>query len=306
MLLKDIRLRAFYTVAVHRSFTKAAKHLLLSQQAVSFQIKGLEEEIGERLFRREAAGIDLTEAGTVLYGYAERILGLYAEAEEQLDDLTGKVRGRLRLAATNSLVRYCLPRAIGKFRTMFPEVRVTVEVGNSGYCIECLAKELADIAFVSDGPALDDFQVRPFFRDEICLIAARDHPLAARGMITLEEFRAAPFVAREEGSGTRSLTERLLHKAKLDFDQLNVVLILGSTEAVKAAVEAGAGIGILSRMSLRHELPAGALATINVAGLDLVRDFYVVQRPQERGSRLAQRFMDLALEAGTMTASPSS
>lgn len=296
MLLKDIRLRAFYTVAVHRSFTKAAKHLLLSQQAVSFQIKGLEEEIGERLFRREAGGIDLTEAGTVLYGYAERILALYAEAEEQLDELTGKIRGRLRLAATNGLVRYCLPRAIGRFRTLFPDVRVTVEVGNSGYCVECLTKELADIAFISDGPALDDFRVRPFFRDEICLIAARNHPLAVRGTITLDELRRAPFVAREEGSGTRSLTERFLRTAGLDFDHLNVVLILGSTEAVKAAVEAGAGIGIVSRMSLRRELPAGALSTIKIEGRDLVRDFYVVRRPQERGGRLALRFLALAEE----------
>lgn len=294
MLLKDTRLRAFYTVALHRSFTKAAKHLLLSQQAVSFQVKGLESAIGVALFRRTRSGIDLTEAGQALYRYAERILGLYSEAEELLDGLAGKVRGHLRLAATNSLVKYRLPAAIGRFRSLYPDVKITIEVGNSGYCVECLGKELVDIAFVSDGPDLEHFDVRPFFRDEIALIAPPDDPVALAGRITLDQLRKAPFVAREEGSGTRSLTERLLGLAGIDFDQLNVVLILGSTEAVKAAVEAGAGIGVVSRMSLqRHD---DSLVVIKLDGVDLVRDFYAVQRAQERGGRHAARFLTIAQE----------
>ncbi len=306
MLLKDTRLRAFYTVALHRSFTKAAKHLLLSQQAVSFQVKGMESEIGARLFRRTRSGIELTEAGDALYRYAERILGLYAEAEERLDEFTGKIRGHLRLAATNSLVKYCLPTAIGRFRTLYPDVKITIEVGNSGYCIDCLTKELVDIAFVSDGPALENLHVKPFFRDDIALIAAPQDSIAARGHITLDELCKAPFVAREEGSGTRSLTERLLGLAGIDFDRLNVVLILGSTEAVKAAVEAGAGIGVVSRMSLRHERYAESLAVVKLNGIDLVRDFYVVQRSHDRGVRLATRFLGLAEQTVSAKTGPAS
>ena len=298
MLLKDSRLRAFYTVALHRSFTKAAKHLLLSQQAVSFQVKGLEGAIGVPLFRRTRSGIELTEAGEALYRYAERILILYSEAEEQLDDLAGKVRGQLRLAATNSLVKYCLPTAIGRFRKVHPDVKITIEVGNSGYCVDCLTKELVDIAFISEGPDLDNLSVKPFFRDDIALIAAPSDPIAATGHITLDELRRAPFVAREEGSGTRSLTERLLGLAGIDFDALNVVLILGSTEAVKAAVEAGAGIGVVSRMSLQRH--AESLSVLKLEGVDLARDFYVVQRAQERGGRHAMRFLAIAEQLAGM------
>ena len=294
MLLKDARLRAFHTVALHGSFTKAAKHLLLSQQAVSFQIKGLEEEIGARLFLREQTGIELTETGELLYRYAEKILLLYTEAEDELAEMTGAMRGRLRIAATNSLVKYGLPSAIGKFRSLFPDVQVTIEVGNTSYCIDCLSKNLADVAFISEGPPLDGFHVKRFFRDEIALIVSPDDPYAARGEITLHELRKAPFVAREEGSGTRALLERLLGNLGVHFDELNIVLILGSAEAVKAAVEAGAGIGAVSRLSLRHELRAGTLTTVKLSEAELARDFYVVQRTQNSRGRLAARFLLLA------------
>src|SRR5262245_15982291 len=116
MLMKDTRLRAFHSVAVHRSFTKAAGHLLLSQQAVSFQIRNLEDEIGRKLFHRDHNGVDLTDAGHLLFGFAEKIVHLYNEAEEQLAEHAGITKGTLRIAATNSLVKYGLPTAIGAFR----------------------------------------------------------------------------------------------------------------------------------------------------------------------------------------------
>lgn len=282
-LLRDARLRAFHTVALHKSFTGAARHLLLTQQAVSFQVKSLEEEVGGQLFKREQRTVELTDLGRVLFAHADRILGLYAEAEAELANLTGELRGRLRISATNSLAKYVMPQAIGALRLEHPDIKVTMEVGNSDDTLACVRDGLADVAFVSDGPAqLDSYRMDPLFRDEIAVIVPPSHPWAAEGHVSFEEFCAAPIILREEGSGTRALLERAFATRGVSLDRLNIVLILGSAESVKGAVEAGAGVGMVSRLSMRREMAAGSLAAIHVRDFDLVRDFYVA-RPANRG-----------------------
>lgn len=297
-LLRDARLRAFHTVAVHRSFTGAARHLLLSQQAVSFQIKSLEDEIGGQLFRRELRAAELTELGRILFGHAERILSLYGEAEAELAELTGELRGRLRVSATNSLAKYVLPQAIGAIRTQYPDIKVTMEVGNSDYTLGCIRDGLADVAFVSDGPAgLANYRVDPLFRDEIAFIIPPGHRWCTSAAVSFEDFCAAPIILREEGSGTRALLERAFADRGVTLDRLNVVLVLGSAEAVKGAVEAGAGVGMVSRLSMRRELAAGSLAAIHVRDFELVRDFYVVRPANRSVHRRVDHFIGLVRTA---------
>lgn len=297
-LLRDARLRAFHTVAQHKSFTGAARHLLLSQQAVSFQIKSLEDEVGGQLFKRELRTVELTDLGRVLFSHADRILNLYSEAEAELADLTGELRGRLRVSATNSLAKYVLPQAIGALRIQYPDIKVTMEVGNSDYTLGCVRDGLADVAFVSDGPAqLEHYRVDPLFRDEIAFIVPPDHPWTATGHVSFEELCSAPIILREEGSGTRTLLERAFAARGVTLDRLDIVLVLGSAESVKGAVEAGAGVGMVSRLSMRREMAAGSLAAIHVRDFDLVRDFYVV-RPVNRGvHRRVDRFVEMVQKA---------
>lgn len=297
-LLRDARLRAFHTVALHKSFTGAARHLLLTQQAVSFQIKSLEEEVGGQLFKREQRMVELTELGRVLFRHADRILGLYAEAEAELADLTGELRGRLRISATNSLAKYVLPRAIGALRGKYPDVTVTMEVGNSDYALGCVRNGLADVGFVSDGAAqLDSHRIDVLFRDRIAVIVPPDHPWAAVGETSFEAFRRAPIILREEGSGTRMLLERAFAAKGVALDALNVVMVLGSTEAVKGAVAAGAGVGMVSSLSLRHELATSSLVVVHVPEFELVRDFYIVHPTNRTVHRRVDHFVELVRRA---------
>lgn len=298
MLLKDTRLRAFHTVAVHGSFTKAARHLLLTQQAVSFQIKSLEDEVGGQLFSRDGRAIGLTDLGQLLFSHAQRILDRYGEAEAEISSFTNDLKGRLRISATNSLAKYVMPTAIGALRQGNPDVKVTMEVGNSDYALGCLRDDLADVAFCSDGPLqLENYQADPFFQDEIVFIVSGRHPWAKTDIIAFETFCLAPIILREEGSGTRSLIERALSERSKSLDQLDIVSVLGSAEAVKGAVEAGAGIGMVSRLSLRRELADGSLAAVRIEGLNLLRDFYIVRLRQTPTHRRVQEFIQLACKA---------
>ena len=297
-LLRDARLRAFHTVALHKSFTGAARHLLLSQQAVSFQIKSLEDEVGGPIFKRQLRSIELTDLGRVLFAHADRILNLYGEAEAELADLTGELRGRLRVSATSSLAKYVLPQAIGALRTQYPDIKVTMEVGNSDYTLGCIRDGLADVAFASDGPAqLENYRVDPLFRDEIAFIVPPAHPWAAAGHAAFEDLCAAPIILREEGSGTRALLDRAFAAQGVTLERLNIVLILGSAESVKAAVEAGAGVGIVSRLSMQREMAAGSLSAITIDGFKLVRDFYVARPANRSVHRRVDRFVELVQKA---------
>ena len=294
-LLRDARLRAFHTVALHKSFTRAAQHLLLTQQAVSFQVKSLEEEFGAKLFFRRGRTVELTRAGRVLFDYADKILELYVEAENHLAELTGFVPNRLRIAATSSVARYVLPRAIGQFRTRYPTVQITLEVGNSQFVIDCLRDGLVDAAITSEGPtALSAYRTEAFLEDEVTFIGSADHPWGGGTGITLTDFLDAPFILRGEGSATRQLLERRLLELDFTLDSLNVVLVLGSAEAVKGAVEAGAGIGMVSGLAARDAVIEGKLRKIKINDLLIKRNFYVVHPPNRRIHKLANEFIDLA------------
>lgn len=298
MLLRDGRLRAFHSVAKHRSFTSAARHLLLTQQAVSFQIKSLEEEIGGPLFRRELRAVELTPLGSAFFTYAERILELYSEAEAELANPGRKLQGILRISATNSLAKYVIPSAIGALRRVNPEVRVTMEVGNSKFCLDCLQNGLVDVAFVSDGPArLRTFDVELFFEDEIAVIAPPDHPWVRRRDVDFDALCVEPLILREEGSGTRALLDRAMAERAMSIDKLDIVSVLGSAEAVKGAVVAGAGIGIVSRLSLRRELVDGSLKIISVDNFRLVRRFSIARTTQGILHRRTKDFIEFAKKA---------
>lgn len=290
MLRKDGRLRAFHAVALHGSFTRAAAVLSLTQQAVSFQVHALEQEVGTRLFRRDGKGVELTDAGEVLFRYAKQIIELYAAANEELDQLHGALRGVLRVGATGSIAKYCVPPAIGAFRRLHGTVSVSVSVANTESVIGLLVRDAVDVGLVSGGPTkLEQFKVHTLFEDELVVIAPADHPLSARTTVSVELLRNEAFVLREEGSGTRRLMDEHFAAVNLPLDDLVTAVTLGTTEAVIAAVAAGAGLAMVSRLSLRGSNPSVAVLAMDWEPLR--RTFYIVRPEVTRHEKAVSSFI---------------
>lgn len=273
MLSKDFRLRVFFEAARNESFTKAGELLSLTQPAVSFHIKSLADDVGARLFRREKNHIVLTEVGEILYRYAADILALYDRAEADLARLVEHVGGNLLIGAANVVAKYVLARPLGAFKRLNPQVTIVVTAGNSEVVAGELVKGALDVAIVSEPLELKGFTVEPWLRDELLVIVAPDHRWAARSSVALRELVGEPFIMREEGSGTRRMLEWYLQQHGLDPGRITVALTLGSTEAVKAGVESGAGVSVVSRLSVAAELQAGSLRALAIGDVEMARTF---------------------------------
>lgn len=276
MLCKDIRLRVFYEAAQHESFTKAAEALFLTQPAVSFQIKALEDELGVRLFHRHNNRVLLTEVGQLLFGYAGQIRELYDRAETDVVRLTQHVGGRLAVGVASVIAKYVMAKPIGGFKKRHPRISIVIETGNTDWLVGRLRDGNVDLAIVSDPVDLPDYVVDPWVEDELLLIVPSDHRWASVDAVSLDAVLAEPFILREDGSGSRRMFERYLQERDVTVNDLNIALTLGSTEAVKAAVEAGAGVSVVSSLSLGADLTRGALRTVAIRGLKMTRSFELV------------------------------
>lgn len=303
MLKKDARLRAFHAVVVHGSFREAADSLRLSQQGVSFLIKTLEDELGTRLLlRQQGKGIELTKTGEILFRYAKQIVDLYSAAEDAIAQQSGAQGGALNVGATGSIAQFCLPLGIAIFLKAHLNVSISVAVSNSDGIADLLARGAVDVGIISGGPVgLDSFQVEPFFEDELVFVSHPEHPLAGRENLSIDELATASFVIREPGSGTRRLMDSHLQNNGLDPASLRIAVTLGSTESVKAAVRAGVGLSMVSRLSLTGAAETG-VRILKVDALPLRRTFYIVQPRDAYTRRLTAAFVhSLKTPAGVET-----
>lgn len=270
----------FHAVALRKSFTDAGHDLRLTQQAVSFHIRSLEQELDVPLFTRNHHSVQLIEAGTVLFSHAEKILALYGEASRSLTEFRKESTLRLRIAATNSIAKYAMPAAIRTFQSRHPKTQIVLEIGNSTRVVDYLDRGAVDAALVSDGVVLSsNYLVTPLLREQIVFAVSSKHPWASREDLSIDDLLATQIIMREKGSGTRAILERRLSATGVSFDNLKISLVVGSPEAVKEAAQAGAGVGILSTLRASHGTSSGDLVLKKIDGLDLTRDFYVV-RPQ--------------------------
>jgi DNA-binding transcriptional LysR family regulator len=282
----NFRLKVFRAVARHLSFRKAAEELYLSQPAVSLQIKTLEEEVGLRLFDRSGSHISLTPAGDTLLGYVERLEALAAEAEGSLAAFRGQVQGRLAIGASLTIAQYVLPRLLGPFLQQNPHLEVAVTTHNTEVVIEDVVERRIAVGLI-EGPARRrDVTLEPVLEDELVVIAPPAHEWAEQREIEVEQLRSAPLLLREQGSGTRLVAEIALRKLGIRPRDLHVILEFDMTEAIKSGVEAGLGIGIVSRWTIRKELELGTLRTVAVRGLRMQRNFSAVYRagPEPQGA----------------------
>ncbi|MBF0284574.1 MAG: LysR family transcriptional regulator [Magnetococcales bacterium] len=296
MSFSDTRLRVFYAVAKHLSFTRAAEELYLTQPAVTFQIRQLEEHFNTRLFDRHHNRITLTEAGITVFNYAERILELYRETEKAINEMTGVTRGIVKLGASTTIGEYLLPLILSGYHERFPGVQVRLMVHNTRLVVRKLEDATIDVGMV-EGPVKNkNITVTPCTEDELVVVCPSGHPLCKFDEIPLQQLKEYPFVSREEGSGTRAVITELLGKGGLPYEQLNVVLELGSTESVKGAVEGGMGISILSSASLRKEVQLNSLCVRRIKGTPLKRRINFVYQRQKFRSKAVEEFLNFAKE----------
>ena len=201
--MADRRLQVFYTVARQLSFTKAAEQLFMTQPAVTFQVKQLEEHYNTRLFERSHGRIALTAAGSLVMGYAERILGLTQELETRVGELTGAVSGPLLLGASTTIAEVILPQVLGEFKALHPQVQAYMTVGNSETIEHRVADHTLDLGLIESPSHLPSLHTEVCCEDELVMICAPAHRLARLMSVTPQQIAGEPYVSRESGSGTR-------------------------------------------------------------------------------------------------------
>jgi DNA-binding transcriptional LysR family regulator len=289
--LDNFRLLVFRAVAEHLSFRKAAEELYLTQPAVSLQIKALEEDLGVQLFDRAGAHIRLTGAAIILLGYCGQVSKLLLDAEHEIAALSGEHAGQLALGASTTIAQYVLPRLLGEFRREHPRVHLTLISGNTEHIVEAVEKQQILLGLI-EGPARSrEVKTVPFLEDELVLIASTAHEWAERPSVSCSEITSTPLLMRERGSGTRHVIELALQRQGVKRKSLQIVMELDSTEAIKSAVDAGLGVGFVSRWAIAKDLRLdNSFKIVTVEGLTIKRQFLIVYASGPEPQGLALEF----------------
>lgn len=295
--MSDRRLQVFHAVARLLSFTKAADVLHMTQPAVTFQIRQLEEQFDTRLFDRAHNKVTLTEAGHLIFEYSERIFEQYAEMENAVRELTGNFSASLVLGASTTISEYMLPALLGEYKANNPEVRLRLRVSNTDGIVSMVENNVIDLGIV-EGPVTNKNLVSEVCRqDALVAVVPTGHELAAyaeRGeAISMRKVLEYPYICREQGSGTREVIMDYLREQGLEMQMLKSCLELGSPEAIKGAVEAGMGVSILSKVSISKELKLGSLVPIPL-NPPLSREFSFVRQRQKFRVRAMEELLDFA------------
>ncbi len=286
------QLRVFSAAAELLNYTKAAEKLHLTQPAISMQIRQLEDNVDLPLFEQTGRQLYLTDAGRELYGYAQRILEVITEAEEVLEGMKGMRRGHLRVSVA-STANYFVARLLADFSKRYPGVSISLDVTNRQRLLQQLADNEADIVIMGEPPTDASLVFEAFLENPLVAIAAPNHPLAGKKRITLEQLAQHRFVQREPASGTRAAIERYFEEHGLAVEP---GLEMRSNEAIKQAIEAGLGVGMVSLHTLELELETGRIAVLDVEGLPLIRHWYMVQRQGKRDTPVMRSFHDYVLD----------
>lgn len=259
------QLRIFVAVAEREHVTRAAADLNLTQSATSAAIAALEARYAIRLFNRIGRRIELTQTGRLFLVEARAVLARAATAETVLDDIASLKRGSLRLAASQTVGNYWLPPLMYRYRASYPGIALALTIGNTETVADTVREGVADLGFV-EGPVDDQaLSVTSVAEDEMVLVVSPTIPRPNASALSKADLKAMRWVFREPGSATRALFEKAMAKAGLRVSDINMVLELPSNEAVRAAVEDGAGAAVLSKLVVAASIEAGSLIDLNFA-----------------------------------------
>lgn len=260
--MSDRRLEVFYTVARLLSFTKAAEELDMTQPAVTFQIRQIEEQYKARLFDRTHNRIVLTDAGRRAFQYAERIFELYAEMENSLQNVVGNVTGTLRIAAGAAAAQYLVIPLISEFQKKHPTVHVQLAVRSASRVVAMVENSDVDIGVIEDVASSKHLKSELFLNEAWQIIVSPTNPILKEGTINAEKLKAQRWIMMEEGASNREIVASYLSTLGLDVQDLKVAMEISSLEAIKGSIEAGNLLAVLPSSALEKELRLGDLVTL--------------------------------------------
>lgn len=286
------QLEVFEAIARLGSFTRAAKELHLTQPTVSMQIKKLTGAVGLPLFEQLGKRIHLTEAGREVYQYSCAISHQLEEMASVLANLKGLTGGKLRISVA-STANYFVPNLLAAFYRRHPDVTVSLDITNREALLRQLNENTVDLVVMGQPPAETDLEAGAFMDNPLVVVAPPKHPLAKEQHIPLARLQSEVFLVREPGSGTRIAMERFFSERDI---RLTTGMEVGSNEAIKQSVQAGLGLGLLSRDTLEQELSLQRLVILDVAEFPILRHWYIVHRSGKRLSPVAQAFKEFLLK----------
>lgn len=283
------QLEIFIAVAETQQVTRASKKLLLTQSAVSMALGELENQLGGPLFDRHGRSLLLNDRGRYLLPLAKDILHQVSGIETVLTERHDKVAGVLEIAASSTIGNYVLPYLIGAFMHQYPEAHINMLVVNTMTAKKVVATGKADLGFVEGDINIETLAATPWFEDELSIVVSAQHKLAARTTFHIpKDLSETSWIMREEGSGTAEIFTKKLGRYA---SQLRVVTKTGHTEAIKKAVESGIGAACLSTLAVHREAEQGWLKILPIEGIDMSRQFWIVQHKDKITTRLMKEFL---------------
>lgn len=292
--MENFRLKVFRSVARHLSFTKAANELFITQPAITKHIQSLEREYGLRLFNRKGNKIYLTQAGSVLLEYSNKIFNLELKLENDLNKFKDNLTGKLRLGASTTIAQYVIPQVISKFHEKYPHVKLTLHSGNTEQIAELLNKGEIDLGIVEGKVKSRDIHYIRFLSDELVAATSSKNNLLKKDGISFKELITLPLIMRERGSGTLEVIEHALKARKIKLSSLNIVMYLGSTEAIKRYLENDNSIGFISTRAIERELKQGTLKVIKIKEFKIIRSFDFITLQGSDPTNTAAQFIKFA------------
>ena len=290
------QLRSFFLVAREKSVTKAAKALFISQPAVSMQIKSLEQDLEIRLFKKYGKSLQLTQAGEVLLGYAERIFEIVEEMEYVLRGHTELKHGRLTIGTTRSFAKYLMPDLLSRYQERYPDVKVALKVGSSKEISDGLMAYQYDLGVIARLPFQSKLKVMPYSKEPFCLVTSPNHKLVGKSPVSLKDLKNEPLIIREEGAGSRYAILYLLNSHGVNP---NFLIEAESVEFIKEYIIKGRGISFLYQPEIRFETNYGLLKHVEIKEGPLVIQTEIVYPKNVALSPPAQAFLRLIEDQDT-------
>ena len=271
----DYRDTVFMAVAENLSFSKAATHLNISQPAVTRHIKELEERYHTNLFDRKGNKIYLTKQGEKVYNFFKQIAQLYRDLDFEIGEMQNSISGKFKIGASSTISQYIIPKVIASFHKRYPQLEIFLLNGNSFEIEKLLLENQIDMGLVENHASQLGIHYKKFLEDKLIVVTGNNSVYAKKNSISKEDLMNIPIVLREHGSGTLEVIKHELEQQGIEFEKLNTLIHLGSTEAIKNFLQDFDGLAIVSEKSVETELYLKLLLKINVVGLQIPRDLRI-------------------------------
>lgn len=290
----DFRLKVFYTVAKRLNFTKAAEELFITQPAVSKHIHEAETYYKCKLFERNGTKIKLTPEGLLLLKHTDELFNIYRNIEYEIAEINQNKKGTLRLGASTTVAQYFLPKYLALFKKKYSDIRLELTTNNTECVENLLTENKIDLGIVEGQSRRHQIKYTPIIKDKLVLCTSSNNKTIKTFNISLSELKKLPLVIREQGSGSLEVIKLALKKAGVSFSQLNIELVLESSESIKSYLINSGSFAFLSNHAITKELKNNELKIIEIKSLNIQRYFYFIT-PQGDKHHLKDLFVKFIL-----------